>query len=317
MKKVAIVFIVIGGVLVTAGAVALGVAAVYGYNQSQKLVTREHVVEENFANFDIQIEAANIEFQTANDGKCKVVCHEKEKYYHTVEVVNNALTIRTKDELKGIDKWFGYSGNMSLIVYLPTDTYENLNITCSTGDIFIDDFNFVNVDVAVSTGDVVIRNADISNSYRVTTSTGDVYLTQTAVANSFTVTTTTGYQAYDSIVCGCDINILASTGKVSFSSFGCNNVNVETSTGDIEFNNFTASGHLQAKASTGDITFWNADANTLKINTTTGDVTGNLLSDKSFQTKTKTGRVNVPSTTGPVCNIETTTGDIIITIGEK
>ena len=65
------------------------------------------------------------------------------------------------------------------------------------------------------------------------------------------------------------------------------------------------------------MTFKDSDANTIDIEATTGNVTGNLLSDKTFDVKSNTGRVNVPETTGPICKIRTSTGDIVLTIKPK
>jgi hypothetical protein len=39
-----------------------------------------------------------------------------------------------------------------------------------------------------------------------------------------------------------------------------------------------------------------------------------LLTGKSFNVETTTGKKEVPGTTGGLCKIHTTTGDIIITI---
>ena len=51
------------------------------------------------------------------------------------------------------------------------------------------------------------------------------------------------------------------------------------------------------------------------VETDTGDVTGSLLSDKVFITKSDTGSIDVPKTvTGGKCEITTDTGDIKIEI---
>ena len=318
MNKVAIGFIIAGGVLVTVGCIALGVVvATRLLNPNRNMVTTEHVVTDSFENIDISTTVADVEFKASEDESCKVVCVEKEKVYHVVDVTNNTLTINIKDDLVGIEKWMGYGGNFRLTVYLPNNTYEDLKINISTGDTNIEGFNFTNVNIKSTTGYIRLKNADITNYFKLTASTGDIVINNMTVANGFEVETTTGHQTYDHVTCACDMTLKASTGRITLNNSTCNAIYVETSTGEQRYDAFVASGHLQAKASTGDITFKNSDAATLKINTSTGDVTGNLLTDKTFQTKTTTGRVNVPSTTGPVCNVETTAGDIIFTIGEK
>ena len=58
-----------------------------------------------------------------------------------------------------------------------------------------------------------------------------------------------------------------------------------------------------------------SDAEAIFVQTDTGDVTGSLLTEKVFSTRTGTGRVSVPqSVTGGRCEISTDTGDIRIEI---
>ena len=318
MNKVAIGFIIAGGVLVTTGCIVMGIALSRGLlNPNRKMVTNEHQVSESFSNIDITTSIADVQFLTSEDDSCKVLCVEKEKVYHTVEVTNNTLTIKIVDELVGIEKWGGYTGNFKLMVYLPNTAYENLKVSISTGDTLIDGYTFTNVDITSSTGDIALSNGVVVNDLKLTATTGDILLGEMTVYHSFNISTSTGYQAYDHVTADCDIKLHATTGRLVLSDMTCVNATLDTSTGDMVFNEFVASGDFKAEASTGDITFKNSDAATLKIKTSTGDVTGNLLTDKSFHTKTSTGNVNVPATTGPLCDIETSTGDIIFTIGKK
>lgn len=318
MNKVAIGFIIAGGVLLTTGCIVMGVAVARGlFNPDRKMVTNEHTVTETFTNIDITTTIADVEFKASEDDSCKVVCVEKEKVYHIVNVVDNTLTINLKDELVGFEKWMGYIGNFKLTVYLPNNTYQDLKIDISTGDTRIDGYNFNNVNIKSSTGDIVLKNGNITNDFKLLVSTGDIIIDNVTVTNSFDVESSTGYQTYDHLTCDCDMKLKASTGKISLNNTTCHAINIETTTGDQKYDNFVASGHLETNASTGDITFKNSDAETLHIKTSTGDVTGNLLTGKSFQTKSSTGKINVPPTTGPVCSIETSTGDIIITVGAK
>ena len=318
MNKVAIGFIIAGGVLITTGCIVLGVAVSRGlFNPNRNMVTNEHQVSESFSNIDITTSVADVEFKDSEGDSCKVVCVEKEKVYHTVSVANNTLTIDIIDELTGVEKWNGYTGNFKLTVYLPSNTYDNLKIRIATGDTLIDGYTFNNVDLESSTGDFTIKNGSVTNDCKLKATTGDINVDNVTVTNSFNVETSTGRQVYDHVTCACDMNLEASTGRISISNSTCVNANIENSTGSKYFNEFVASGHLQLRGSTGDVTFVNSDANTLDIKTSTGDVRGNLLTDKSFQTKSSTGTVRVPSTTGPLCKIETTTGDIIIEVGRK
>lgn len=72
---------------------------------------------------------------------------------------------------------------------------------------------------------------------------------------------------------------------------------------------------ITVKRSTGDVTFDGSDAAEISVETSTGNVTGRLLSDKVFQTSTRTGDIRVPgSAAGGACIIKTSTGNIEIQI---
>ena len=85
-------------------------------------------------------------------------------------------------------------------------------------------------------------------------------------------------------------------------------------TGDIILNHVIVQKIL-IERTTGDVSFENCDAAELSIRTDTGDVSGSLLSEKIFITKSNNGKIDVPETvTGGKCEITTDTGDIIIVI---
>ena len=59
-------------------------------------------------------------------------------------------------------------------------------------------------------------------------------------------------------------------------------------------------------------------ADTINVETEIGDVKGTLLSDKKFQVKTETGKIDVPKETeGGLCVIETEMGDVKITVNNS
>lgn len=94
-----------------------------------------------------------------------------------------------------------------------------------------------------------------------------------------------------------------------------NNIEIETDTGDISVERIIVNGNFEIETDTGDVRFDKCDANEISVNTSTGDVSGTLLTEKIFVTKTSTGEINVPNTTtGGKCEIKTSTGDIDIVI---
>ena len=69
------------------------------------------------------------------------------------------------------------------------------------------------------------------------------------------------------------------------------------------------------ESSTGDIRLTDVDGANLYLSASTGDITGTIRTPKTFVTKTSTGSVKVPDTTGDGrCEAETSTGDIRLSI---
>lgn len=112
-----------------------------------------------------------------------------------------------------------------------------------------------------------------------------------------------------------DVDIEASTAKITWNAAVNNSIKISTSTGDITLKDVIAGDGITIDTSTGDVEFDGSDANWLSISTSTGEVSGTLLSDKIFEADTSTGDVELPkTTTGGSCKIKTNTGDIEINI---
>ena len=111
------------------------------------------------------------------------------------------------------------------------------------------------------------------------------------------------------------IKIDIDTGDVLTKNVNCDTLICDTTTGDVKLNGLIAVKSIDVSTDTGDVTLDGCDAQTLDIDTDTGNVKGTLLSDKTFETKTDTGHINVPKTTADEkCKITTDTGDIKINI---
>ena len=293
MKKGIIALIIVASALTITGGVLIGVAASRGGFNSET-VNHEYIKEESFSKIKIDTTVSDVTFKPSEDDKTKVVLVEKEKLYHNVTVSEDTLKITQVDELRFYEKWFGYSSGLKFTVYLPSSTYDDLNIKCNTGDIKIDDaFTFNNVTIDIDTGDVDFAKVNMINKIKVSSSTGHIKLKE------FTYGTA---------------ELKTSTGRVQLKDAIGGATSINTSTGSVTLTSTVITGHLDIKCSTGDVEFTNSDATTIKIDTSTGDISGNLLTGKTFDAHSGTGHVHVPSTTGGSCEIHTSTGDIDITV---
>ena len=239
-----------------------------------KYETNTYQVNENFNSISMLTDTADILFVRSDDKVCKVVCYEMSNIKHATTVQDGTLTINVIDDREWYDHIGITWGTPKITVYLPETKYDSLIIKEDTGDLEVtEDFKFGTMDIATSTGDITVSG----------------------------------------VTCEGDLKINVSTGKVNLTDIKCKNFISNGSTGDVSLKNMIATEKFSIERSTGDVKFDDCDATEIWFKTDTGDVTGKLLSEKIFITRTSTGDVNVPkSTNGGKCEITTATGDINI-----
>lgn len=295
MKK----WLIIAALLIVVGCVAFVVTMAaldwdFTRLSTTQYDTNTYTASEDFSKIHIFTEEADVLFALSDDNTCKVLCQEEANARHAVDVQNDSLYIRVQNE----KKWYEYIGihfgSPKITVYLPQSQYDALFIQSDTGDVTVpEEFQFNIMDISVSTGDVKSYAAAV-DTMKIETSTGDIRLEN--------VTTKM-------------LQLNVSTGDVYLSNVRCQSLNTKGSTGDIQLKNVVAEGRFAIERSTGNVKFEHCDATEIYVQTDTGDVTGSLLSDKVFLTKTSTGTIRVPkTTTGGTCSITTSTGNIKLEI---
>jgi DUF4097 and DUF4098 domain-containing protein YvlB len=261
---------------------------------SYNFETNSYEIVDEFNKIEINAKTANINFQLAEDGQCKVVCYEHKKEKHLTSVDNGVLKINYTNEKRWYDYLHILSNSPKITVYLPDLDNITLTIKVSTGDVKLpSDFTFESISISGSTCHVKCYASSI-NQTKIHVSTGDIIIENTTAKN------------YD---------LHVTTGDTKMTNVNCENIVSTGSTGDIKLNNVIASEKISIERSTGKVKFYRCDANELKIITSTGDVEGTLLSDKVFIVKSSTGDIDVPSSiTGGRCEITTSTGDIEVRV---
>ncbi len=271
MKKgLIITLIVVGSALLLAGG-ALFAVGIANNIQNNKIVTTEHVVTA-FSKINVDISVSDLEFKVSSDNAMKVVCNEKEKLPHAVEVKDDTLSIKSTDTRKWYERLFDYTWNRtSVTVYVPSKDFVSGTIRTSVGNIVIpSDYSFSNLSVILSTGDIKL-NADVKETLTVESSTGNLTIESKAK----------------------NMNLKSSVGNQTLKNVTAEEIHAKASVGNIQFIDCDATSLIDVETSTGDV-----------------DMT--LLSGKTFETHTSVGKVNVPSSTvgAPLCKIKTSTGDI-------
>lgn len=295
-------------------------------------VTNTYELEEDFVNFDIDVDTADIELIKSSEDSVEIV--DVEEAIYTVKVEDNTLKIKLENQLNS-NYLFNFT-SPKISVYLTNSSYELLKINGDTGDIKVsNDFTFKDVDITLDTGDAYL-NCNVSNFIKVKTDTGHINLKEMEL-NSITISGDTGDVSLEKVAAK-NINIIVDTGRVKLTTILCENLDVKlttgdfiledvscltsllskASTGDMKANKLVVGGKLHIERNTGDVNLKELSAGEVYIKTSTGKVTLSVLESMVFYTKTNTGDVNVPkSTTGNLCEIYTDTGDIRATIISK
>ena len=319
MKKTTKIWLMIAACLILIGCTLFGgVMAMLNWDfmklSNGRQETNEYRIPESYQNISIVTDTANVVFVPSDDPIASVICHEDSNRKHSVTVENGTLVIQINDTRKWYEYIGFHFGTQKITLSLPRGQYGALSVKTDTGDVEIaKDFTFENVDISGSTG-AVVNYASAMENIRIKTSTGSITMDNVS-AKKLSLSVSTGKITAANVNCEGDVSIRVSTGKTNLTNITGKNVMSEGSTGDISLKNVVATETLSIERSTGDIRLEGCDAAEISIETDTGDVVGSLLTNKVFIAETDTGRVDVPkTTTGGKCEIETDTGNIKITV---
>ena len=319
MKQRSRAWIIILAALAAAALLAVCVAmAATGGDLSRLVggsyVTRTVEITENFRAIRIDSETEDIEFMPSPGKGCSVEFYERENDKGSAVVTDGTLVIGRERPRKWYEFISLFSfGKRKITVYLPEQEYGSLCIKESTGDVTLPgSLSFDSIEISVSTGDVNCMSS-VSGRLTVSSSTGNI-LVREIKAGGLVLSSTTGSITIETSEISGDITANVSTGKVRASRVSCNDLSSVGSTGEAVISEVNASGIMTVERSTGNIRLEGSDAPELILRTSTGDITGSLLTEKVFDARSGTGRVDVPeSSAGGICRINSSTGNIRIT----
>lgn len=247
---IAVVFLICGIGLFVFGMQNLG----WDYRElsTSKYENHTYEVEEDFVNIKIDTTTADIIFYPLKDGKCRVECHENERFKYDVSVNDKTLTVKATDDRNWYDHIGFNLGFSKISVFLPETDYNLLDIKASTGDINITDkYTFKDISLKLSTGDVTLKYLNCENLSS-TGSTGDIRLKGVTVNNKLSLKRSTG----DIEIKGSDaleIDIKTATGDVSGTLLSDKIFITESNTGTVKVPKTTSGGRCKIKTTTGDI----------------------------------------------------------------
>jgi hypothetical protein len=314
--------IIIAALLIVAGIVVfVGAFALSGFDFSrlsaEKYETKVYAISEAFDNIEINGMETDIFLKPSQDGKASAVCGERDKLGYDVYVENATLFIIAKDKREWYEHVGVFNKTLAVTLYLPEERYKTLKIDGRTGDIEVPgDFSFAEMSIETSTGDIVCEASALGDITAKAT-TGSITASK-LTAKNLSLSVDTGRVSASAISCEAALSVRVSTGRATLEDLSCAELRSEGSTGNVALENVIASDSFDIERSTGNVSFRSCDAGEIRVKTSTGDVTGTLLTEKVFITKTSTGSVNVPdSISGGRCEITTSTGDIDISLARE
>lgn len=310
---VAVGCVAVGGVMALAGCAMMD--GTLGGLDNGKLQAKTYTVGDAFENIHVAVDTADVVLAVSNDGTCKVVCTEKEKFTYNVGVENQTLYVKPQNDAKWYNNFTLFSfKEMKVEVYLPATAYARLTIGSDTGDINVPSaFTFTAAHLQTDTGDC--QWAATASTLSIETDTGDIDA-RGFTAEQVSIATDTGDMDVENVTVSGGLNTETNTGETEMENVQCRQLAMKTDTGDIELKNTVALEKLTIESDTGEVSFVDVDSADIFVKTDTGDVEGSLQSGKIFSYKTDTGDVRLPANgDGGKCEIITCTGDIHIKIG--
>ncbi|MBO4854214.1 MAG: DUF4097 family beta strand repeat protein [Oscillospiraceae bacterium] len=302
MKKAEKVWLITAGFLILIGfLVFFGVMASYHWDitalDNTEYETNTVTIQEDFQNISVCSDTETINFFPSDDGSCRVVFYEKKQVQPTACVQDGTLSIGTVDTREWYDFLIHFTLSLrspGIAVYLPATEYASLAIKESTGDISIPkDFTFETMDISAGTGDVYC-GASESGEMRISTSTGDIRLANVS-AGELHLSVSTGKTALTDVSCR-NIHSTGGTGDIAMENVVAEEmISIKRSTGDVRFERCDAAS-LEIETDTGDVT---GSFSSEKVFIARSD-TGTISVPKTVS--------------GGKCSITTDTGDIIITL---
>ena len=301
MKHTKPIVICAAFLLVAMGGLMIAAAAVRGDFDMENIKgisyeMKTYEAEEAFSDIQVEDAECNVRILRATDGKCKVICPEKQdgSIYHTVTVSGGVLSVQRHDARK----WYQYIGSSfgtpEVEVYLPEREYGQLSARSTSGGIQVDDgFIFENASLESTSGSVRMYS-EVKKALTAESTSGRV-----TIENASPET----------------LAAKSSSGRILLFHIRSGEITARSTAGRIELTDVIAEKKLYANTTSGGVALDGCDGGTIKIESTSGSVKGTILSDKIFITDSTSGSVRVPrSAVGGECEITTTSGNTDIEI---
>lgn len=334
MKALKIALIV-AAALVATGIITLTVVAVASGFDAAHLgnvgyIDTTHDVGEAFHSIEIDSDSADILVVPSTDGTCRVVFHDmdSDSIVRSVGVVDGCLTVVRQDK-QPLRLSVSFTAPQ-LTLYLPGDTYDELEVDSGSGRIDISVALKLNeAELEASSGAVSASQLTVAHELDAETSSGRLSLADCTAAElrahsssgrvtlervsctDADVKTTSGSLGITDLTAGGKLECESSSGAQRLEAVRCGELKLKATSGSLHADDLIASGSLAAETSSGSIRLNGCDAAELELESSSGSIRGSLLSEKVYIATSSSGSVRVPDTrSGGFCRIRTSSGAI-------
>ncbi len=318
MKRITRISLRVAGILLAIGLVIGGVGLLIAKGDFSKIsnlkATKRTVEVEPFTSLSVEAYSSDVKLLPSADGKGRVELKESDLLYHTVDVVDGALTVKEKDTRK----WYqciGFSfAEMEVTVYLPEGEYSALQVSTASGDIYLSACGSnAKVSLKASSGEITVKDTALQ-SLTAKVSSGEAEFKSLTVAENIAVELSSGDLELRDTSCKA-LTAATNSGEVEIGAVRCDRVDVSVSSGNVRLKDVISTGESKLRASSGNIRLTACDAGSYDLKTGSGNIKGSVLTEKSFDAQAGSGSVKVPTgTSGGVCKARTSSGDIHLTL---
>ena len=244
----------IGALLLIIGAVlCVGAFAVNGFsfdgleNVSYEGVT--YMPEGAFDRVDVSAVDAEIHIQPSQDGICRVVCDETERWHYAVEVQDGALAVRS-DANWGTGIHINVK-SPQLTIELPEKAYAELKLHSVSGDVDVVGLCIGALTIDATSGEIGLEKLTLG-SLDVESVSGDIELTDSVATGDVSIRTTSGEVELESADAA-NFSITSVSGDVKGSLRSGKTFDVRTVSGDVKLPQSTSGGAFSASTTSGDV----------------------------------------------------------------
>ena len=335
--------------IIIAGIIALFIAfAINGFSwkrtllpgqpkKDAKINTLEETINDEFSNINVDLGAADIKVEKAEDGICRVTYKYRGEDPHLeigvsndafLEIGGSGNTLEIKQEgsdvdfdWENLDQILDHLYNQvnqsfdnelgTLVIYLPEKEYEIVDIYTASGEIeSVNPISCKEANLHTASGDIQLENIKGKSMLNLAAASGDLSIKNTEGFETVNIAVASGNIEINDTAISSQMNASAASGDITLNQVRVSGrADLESTSGEIRLIN-TEFQEGEVETTSGDIYLEYAKAEKLFLKTTSGNIYGRIDADINVRGTTTSGDYSAPSGTKGEWRTETTSGDV-------